>query len=98
MEGYYYVYIATNTRHTVLYTGATNNIFKRTWQHKDKIHKNSFTAKYNIEKIVFYEVFTNSIDAIAREKQIKGGSRSKKLKLIEDLNPCWHDLIEESLK
>ncbi len=98
MEGYYYVYIATNQRHTVLYVGVTNSIFKREFQHREKVNKNNFTAKYNINKVVFYETYTSALSAIAREKQIKGGSRDKKIKLIESINPDWLDLVEESLK
>jgi putative endonuclease len=98
MEGYYYVYIATNQRHAVLYVGVTSSIFKREFQHREKVNKNSFTAKYNIDKVVFYEVHTSALSAIAREKQIKGGSRIKKIKLIESLNPGWINLVEESLK
>ncbi len=98
MEGYYYVYIATNCRHSVLYTGVTRNIFKRAWQHKDRVCKNSFTARYNVCKIVFYESFMSPIEAIVREKQIKGGSRKKKIILIESINPAWQDLVEKSLE
>lgn len=98
MEGYYYVYIATNQRHTVLYVGVTSSIFKREFQHREKANKNSFTARYNIDKIVFYETHTSALSAIAREKQIKGGSRDKKIKLIENINPNWVNLVEESLK
>jgi putative endonuclease len=99
MEGkYYYVYIATNLRHTVLYTGVTNSIFERSFQHKNKINKKSFTARYNVEKVVYYETYTDVHRAIAREKQIKGGSRAKKIILINKLNPEWKDLVEESFK
>lgn len=68
MEKYYCVYISTNKRHNVLYTGVTNNILNRSKQHKDKINKNSFTAKYNVDKVVYYETYINISDAIAREK------------------------------
>jgi putative endonuclease len=97
-EKYYFVYIATNLRHTVLYTGVTNNILNRGWQHKNKFNKNSFTAKYNVEKIVYYETYTDVFCAITREKQIKGGSRNKKIILINSINPAWKNLIEESFK
>jgi putative endonuclease len=91
-EKYYFVYIATNKLNTVLYTGVTNNISQRGDQHKNKINKNSFTAKYNINKIVYYETTTDVYTAIEREKQIKGYRRKKKLDLIRSLNPGWKDL------
>ncbi|HOZ55815.1 MAG: GIY-YIG nuclease superfamily protein [Parcubacteria group bacterium ADurb.Bin316] len=97
-EKYYFVYISTNQRHTVLYTGVTNNIFKRDNQHKEKIKKNSFTARYNVNKVVYYETFTDVRNAIAREKQIKGWLRKKKIDLINSLNSEWKDMVEESWK
>lgn len=96
MEKHYAVYIGTNKRHSVLYTGVTNNILNRDDQHKRKINKNSFTAKYNIDKIVYYETFDNIADAIIREKKIKGGSRQKKIDLINSFNPKWNDIVAES--
>ena len=91
-EKNYYVYINTNKTHNVFYVGITNNILNRNYQHKNKDNKISFTAKYNVIKLVFYEIFNNVYDAIAREKQIKGGSRKKKINLINRLNPMWKDL------
>ena len=91
----FYVYIATNNRHTVLYTGITNNILQRQFDHEAKTNKNSFTAKYNVSKIVYYEFFSDVRIAIAREKQIKAGSRQRKICLINNLNPEWRDLIKE---
>ena len=88
----YYVYILTNQKNTVLYTGITNNLEKRIEEHKNKIDPKSFTAKYNVHKLVFYETTTDILSAIAREKQIKAGSRAKKITLIENLNPSWEDL------
>ncbi len=88
---YYYVYIATNPQNNVLYTGVTNNLIRRIWEHKQKLIS-GFTKKYNINKLVFYEVFEDVNIAITREKQIKGGSREKKLKLIESTNPGFEDL------
>ena len=76
-ERNYYVYINTNKLHHVFYTGVTNNLLVRNYQHINKDNKISFTAKYNITKLVYYEMFNNIYDAIAREKQIKGGSRKK---------------------
>ena len=90
-----YIYIATNKRHTVIYIGVTNDLFRREDQHKNKINKNSFTAKYNIDIVVYYEAYNDIKIAITREKQIKAGSRKKKIKLIEKMNPEWKDLIEE---
>jgi putative endonuclease len=99
MEGKkYFVYIATNFRHTVLYTGVTNNIFERAFQHQEKLSKKSFTAKYNVGKIVWYEFFSDIEAAITREKQIKAGSREKKIALINMVNPRWRDMVEESYK
>ena len=95
---YYYVYIRTNKANKALYTGVTNNLLNRDQQHKEKISKKSFTAKYNVDKVVYYETFTNIHNAIAREKQIKGWVREKKLKLIRSVNPGWKDLIEELWK
>ncbi len=93
-QKYYYVYIMTNKRNTTLYTGVTSDLAARTWQHKQKLVK-GFTTKYNINKLVHYEVFNNPEDAIAREKQIKAGSRKKKIELIEKDNPEWKDLSDD---
>ena len=87
----YYVYILTTKRNTVLYTGVINDINNRTEQHK--AHLGSiFAHRYNADKLVYVEVFENSYSAISREKQIKGGSRAKKIALIENRNPEWRDL------
>ena len=91
----YYVYILTNTQNTVLYTGVTNKLEKRIAEHKAKIYSDSFTARYNIHKLVYFETTTDIESAIAREKQIKAGSRKKKLSLIETINPAWNDLSME---
>ena len=87
----YYVYIMSNARNTVLYTGVTNDILRRVGEHKEVIG-NSFTSKYHIHKLVYYELFDNVEVAIAREKQIKAGSRKKKLDLVVSMNPGWNDL------
>ena len=87
----YYVYILTNKNNTVLYTGITNSLVRRIWKHKTKII-DGFTKKYNVEKLVYYEVFNNPYDAIKRENQIKAGSRKKKIELINSLNNKWEDL------
>lgn len=94
-EKYYYVYINTNKWHSVLYTGVTDNLLNRGNQHKTKLNKNSFSAKYNVNILVYYETFNNVYDAISREKQIKAGSRKKKIELINSINPKWQDLGEE---
>ena len=93
MEKKYYVYIATNNSNSVLYTGVTNNLQRRMHQHKNKSIA-GFTAKYNINKLVFYEVFNSPQEAIAAEKKIKAGSRQKKIILIEAMNPTWRNLTE----
>jgi len=91
-QKYYYVYILTNQKNTVLYTGVTSNIPTRAEQHKEKQDKKSFTARYNADKLVYYEIFKDINTAIAREKQIKAGSRKRKVELIEKLNPEWKEL------
>ncbi|MCX6244939.1 MAG: GIY-YIG nuclease family protein [Bacteroidetes bacterium] len=91
-KGPYYVYIMTNTYNTVLYTGVTNDLKRRVNEHKMKINPSCFTSIYNIHKLVYYEQFIYVQDAIAREKQIKGGARSKKIILIERSNKNWKDL------
>ena len=90
-----YVYILTNKNHTVLYIGVTSNLPQRMEQHKTGLHKKSFTHRYNITELVYYEVFDLVVDAIVREKQIKAGSRQKKIDLINALNPEWKDLSED---
>ncbi len=95
-EKQYYFYISTNKRHTTIYIGVTNDLLKREDQHKNKIDKNSFTAKYNIDTVVYYEAYNDIKVAIAREKQIKAGSRKKKIELIEKINPEWEDLVKEA--
>ena len=89
----YYVYILTNKRNNVLYIGVTSNLEGRVWQHKNK-ENCGFTAKYNVNRLVYYEEFEYVEDAIRREKQLKGGSRAKKIKLIESVNHKWLDLSE----
>ena len=91
MSKYYSVYIITNSRNTVLYTGVTNNIIARVYHHKNK-SVSSFSKKYNLDKLVYYEIFQDINDAIKREKQIKAGSRKKKIELINKNNPEWKDL------
>lgn len=84
----------TNKSNAVLYTGVTSNLFNRVAEHKDKM-LSGFTSKYNVTKLVYYEEYNTMEEAIAREKQIKGGSRQKKIDLINSKNPEWKDLYEE---
>jgi len=90
----YWVYIMTNVRNTVLYTGVTNNLRKRVAEHRGK-KGSKFTSKYNIGKLVYYESFSHIWDALAAEKRIKAGSRAKKIKLVESVNRQWEDLYEQ---
>jgi putative endonuclease len=90
-EKYGYVYILTNSSDEVLYTGVTSNLTKRVYEHKEKMVE-GFTKKYNIDKLVYYEVLDNIESAIEREKQIKAGSRKKKIDLIKAMNPAYKDL------
>ena len=90
----YYVYIITNYTNSTIYTGITNNIIRRIKEHKDKINP-SFSSRYNLYKLVYFEVFDKPLTAINREKQIKKYSRMKKDNLIKTMNPDWNDLLEE---
>ena len=94
METLYFVYILTNTWHTVLYTGVTGNLKVRIYQHREKLSA-GFTSRYNVWKLVYFETGYDPAGAIAREKQIKAGSRQKKIELITRSNPEWRDLYEE---
>ncbi len=89
-----FVYILTNKNNTTLYVGVTSNIINRVKQHKKKYNPKSFTARYNLDKLVYYEVFQMIEDAISREKQLKAGNRTKKVELIKVMNPNWKDLYE----
>ena len=90
IEKQYYVYIMTNKNNNVLYTGVTNNLLRRVIEHKSG-RGNSFTARYKVRKVVYYEAGNDINAAILREKQIKGGSRKKKVELIQGMNPNWED-------
>ncbi len=90
----YYVYILTNQYNTVLYTGVTNNLERRLYEHKNKLI-NGFTKKYNVDKLVYFEQTDNINSAITREKQIKGWIRKKKDELIASINAEWKDLSED---
>ena len=93
-EKQYYVYIMTNSRHTVLYTGVTNHLLRRVKEHKTG-RGSAFAKKYNVNRLVFYEFGDDINIAIRCEKQIKAGSRKKKLDLINSMNPEWRDLSDE---
>lgn len=90
----YYVYLMTNYTNRVIYTGVTNNLKRRVYQHKHKVHK-GFTNKYNINKLVYFEIFDDINNAISREKQLKAGPRRKKVSLIIKNNPRFEDLYEK---
>ncbi len=85
----------TNANNTVLHTGVTSNLAQRIWEHKNNMNPKSFSARYICHKLVWYEAGDSMEFAIAREKQIKGGSRVKKVALIETMNPEWRDLSED---
>ncbi len=91
---YYYVYILTNTHGNVMYTGVTNNLERRLWQHRNG-YINGFTKDYHVHKLVYYEYFGDVRAAIEREKEIKGWRRSKKDALVQTANPEWRDLSED---
>ena len=92
------IYIMTNKNKTVLYTGVTSDLKARIYEHKNHVYEKSFTKRYNIEFLVYYETFHSIEEAIAREKQIKSGSRNKKEALINSINPKWNDLFIEIME
>jgi putative endonuclease len=94
MSKQYFVYIMTNKRNTVLYTGVTNDLRRRVYEHREKL-VDGFTRKYNVTKLVYYEIFQDPENAIMREKQIKIGSRQKKIDLVNQMNIEWRDLFEQ---
>ena len=90
----YYVYILTNCTNTVLYVGVTRDLMRRIYEHKHKLDKESFTAKYDVHKLVYFESTSDVKSAIEREKQIKGWNRKRKNKLVESRNPNWAELYD----
>jgi putative endonuclease len=94
MKRLYSVHILTNRHNKVLYTGVTGDLKRRVFQHRERLVP-GFTCRYHVSKLVFYESTENVHAAIAREKQIKAGSRQKKIDLINDMNPEWRDLYED---
>lgn len=94
MQKQFFVYILTNATHTVLYTGVTNDLVRRMYEHRESINK-GFTGRYHVNQLVYHDVFDDPIIAIQREKQIKAGPRQKKLALIKKMNPERRDLYGE---
>ena len=88
-------YILTNKSHSVPYIGVTSDLYSRIIEHRQKKYSKSFTSRYNVNKLVYFEKFHSIEEAIAREKQLKGGSRKKKMNLINSVNPDWIDLFAE---
>ena len=94
MSEQYYVYLLTNKNNIVIYTGVTNDLKRRVYEHKEKL-VDGFTKKYNVNKLVYFAATNNVSSAIQREKQIKAGSRKKKIDLINSMNSEWKDLFNE---
>ena len=92
--GQYFVYMLTRKKNGTLYIGVTNNLLKRVYEHKNNLVE-GFTQKYNVHKLVYYEIYHHIHDAITREKRMKKWRRSAKLRLIEESNPEWKDLSED---
>jgi len=94
MDNQYFVYLLNNKNNTVIYTGVTNDLKRRVYEHKEKLI-DCFTKKYNVNKLVYFETANDTNSAISREKQIKAGSRQKKIDLINSINKGWKDLYDE---
>ncbi len=90
----HFVYILSNKKKGVLYIGETKNLKKRIYQHKNKVHRNAFTARYNLDKLIYFEEWKTKEDAVLREKQMKKWNRDWKINLIESINPDWIDLYD----
>ena len=93
----YTVYLLTNDTNVALYTGVTNDLIRRVYEHRQHLDPKSFTARYGVHKLVYYESCTDAIAAIEQEKQIKGWNRKRKNKLVERMNPGWKDLYDTLL-
>ena len=91
----FFVYIMSSGKNGTLYVGVTNDLRRRVFEHKNKLFPSSFTARYNCDKLVYYENFQYINDALEREKQLKAGTRARKIQLIEYFNPGWIDLAEQ---
>ena len=94
MNRQFYVYMMTNENQGTLYVGVSNNLARRVWEHREGVVP-GFTSRYRLHKLVWYQVADNAHAAIAREKQLKAGSRKKKEELIKEMNPSWRDLSED---
>ena len=94
----YYVYILANKTNVAVYTGITNDLIRRVFEHKHHMVPDSFTAKYSIDKLVYYEQTSDVLSAIEREKQIKSWKRKKKNELVETMNPQWLDLFDQIIE
>ena len=92
---YYYVYILANRTNTTIYTGVTGNLLRRLEEHRSHADPNSFTSRYNVTKLVYFEQTTDAWTALEREKQIKGWNRKRKNDLVESKNPKWEDLLPQ---
>jgi len=93
----YFVYILANQKHGTLYAGVTNDLVRRVYEHKEKLIE-GFSKKYNLNKLVYYEIFDSALEAITREKQLKNWKRDWKIELIEKINPEWKDLYSEVIQ
>ena len=93
----YYVYMLANVTGTVVYTGVTNDVVRRVYEHKHNLDPNSFTAKYAVHKLVYFECTSSRYEAISREKQIKSWNRKRKNTLVESMNQQWLDLYDSIL-
>jgi putative endonuclease len=91
-----WVYILTNKNNTTLYTGATNDLLTRLWEHRSQHNKSCFTARYNLSKLVYYQGFETILEAVERERYLKGKTRKWKEDLITSMNPNWNDLTQEA--
>ena len=98
MERGGWVYILASRPDGALYVGVTSDLIGRMGQHREKLYHGSYTARYNVSQLVYHEGFGSIEEAITREKQLKGGSRAKKVALIEAMNPRWRDLYDDLLK
>ena len=95
MSEKHYLYIITNKNKGVLYIGITNNLKRRIYQHKNKVHKSTFSARYNLDKLVYFEIFDSKDEALLREARMKKWNREWKMNLIKSFNPEWKDLYSE---
>ena len=93
----YYVYILSNATNSTIYTGVTNNLIKRVYEHKNNLDPGSFTARYHVHKLVYFETTADVRSAIEREKQIKSWNRARKNQLVDTMNPRWEDLYYKIL-